>query len=100
MLARFVAGGVQALHVAVTGNHQARIRSLGMQYFARRLGADRVLYAEGVAEVDAAVALIGAQRLDRAMAAAFFGSPRRMERDLLGDAAKAMLDKADLAPIR
>lgn len=99
LLARLTPEQREKLHVAVTGNHQARVRSLGMQYFTRRVGADRVLYAEGVDDLDAAVALVGAQRLDRAMAAAFFGSPRRMERDLLGDAAKAILEKADLAPI-
>lgn len=100
LLQRLSAEQRAQLHVAVTGNHQARVRSLGMQYFTKRVGAERVLYAEGVSDVDAAIALVGAQRLDRAMAAAFFGSPRRMERDLLGDAAKAILEKADLAPIR
>ena len=100
LLARLTPEQRAQLRVAVTGNHQARVRSLGMQYFgapARR--GSRALRGRR-RDVDAAVALIGAQRLDRAMATAFFGSPRRMERDLLGDAAKAILDKADLAPIR
>lgn len=84
-----------ALHVAVTGDHQARIRSLPMQYFQKRFAdPDRVLYAEGVTEAEAAAALVGKQRLDRAMAQAFFGNPRRMQRDLLGDAAKSELANA------
>lgn len=99
LLARLTAEQRRHLHVAVTGNHQARVRSLGMQYFTHRVGAERVLYAEGVEDVDAAIAIVGTQRLDRAMAAAFFGSAHRMERDLLGDAAKSILDQTDLAPI-
>lgn len=87
----------RSLHVAVTGDHQARVRSLPMQYFQKRfVDADRVLYAEGVSDAEAAAALVGKQRLDRAMAKAFFGDPRRLQRDVLGDAAKAELAKAAL----
>lgn len=90
----------RALHVAVTGDHQARIRSMPMQYFQKRFAdPDRVLYAEGVVEAEPAAALIGKQRLDRAMAKAFFGNPRRMQRDLLGDAAKAELANVELERI-
>lgn len=88
------------LHVAVTGDHQARIRSLGMQYFQKRFqDEDRVLYAEGVEDAKEAAALVGTQRLAHALAAAFFGDPRRMQRDLLGDAAKTELASFDLRPI-
>lgn len=90
----------RSLHVAVTGDHQARVRSLPMQYFQKRFGdPDRVLYAEGVDEAEGAAALVGKQRLDRAMAKAFFGDPRRMQRDLLGDAAKTELARTELARI-
>ncbi|MBX3229890.1 MAG: hypothetical protein KIT84_06105 [Labilithrix sp.] len=87
------------LRVAVTGDHQARVRSLGMQYFTRRLGADRVLYAEGIDDAERAIALVAADRLDRDLARAFFGDETRLQRDLLGDAAKAVLATFDLAPI-
>lgn len=90
----------RTLHVAVTGDHQARIRSLPMQYFQKRFtDPDRVVYAEGIVEAEPAAALIGKQRLDRAMAKAFFGNARRMQRDLLGDAAKAELANVDLQRI-
>lgn len=90
----------RALHVAVTGDHQARIRSLPMQYFQRRFAdPDRVLYAEGIVDAEEAAALVGKQRLDRAMAKAFFGDPRRLQRDVLGDAAAAELAKTKLGRI-
>ena len=89
------------LHVVVAGVHQARARSLGMQYFRRRLDEPegierRVTYAEAVDTVDGALALVGTQRLDRCMARAFFGDENRLQRDILGDAAKRILDDADL----
>ena len=93
------------LHVVVTGDHQARVRSLGMQYFKKRFGEaegtdDRVAYAEGVTDVDEALALVGRRRLDVAIAKAFFGDARRLQRDVLGDAVHVLLKKRDLAPIR
>jgi hypothetical protein len=92
------------LQVVVTGDHQARVRSLGMQYFRKRFrepeGADEhVTYAEGVDDVDEALALVGTRRLDEAIAKAFFGDPKRLQRDVLGDAVHALLVDTDLAPI-
>ena len=89
----------------VTGDHQARTRSLGMQYFCRRLDepADsehRVTYAEGVSDEQSALALVGTRRLDRAVARAFFGDPQRLQRDILGDAAHALLAESKLPRIR
>ncbi|HWB74921.1 MAG TPA: hypothetical protein VG755_08190 [Nannocystaceae bacterium] len=89
------------LHVVVAGVHQARARSLGMQYFQRRLDEPegierRVTYAEAVDTVEGALALVGTQRLDRRMAHAFFGDENRLQRDILGDSAKRILDEADL----
>jgi hypothetical protein len=91
------------LQVVVAGAHQARERSLAMQYFHKRLGEpegleERVTYAENVADADQAVALVGARRFDRALAQAFFGDPRRLQRDVLGDAAAAHLAHLDLPP--
>jgi hypothetical protein len=92
------------LEVIVTGNHQARVRSLPMQYFKRRFNEPasterRVVYAEGVDNERDALALVGTRRLDRALSRAFFGEPWRMQRDLLGDSAQAKLEEAQLAPI-
>jgi hypothetical protein len=93
------------LQVVVTGDHQARVRSLGMQYFRKRFhepdGAEeRVTYAEGVDDADEALALVGKRRLDVAIAKAFFGDPRRLQRDVLGDAVHELLATTELAPIR
>lgn len=94
-----------ALHVVVAGDHQARVRSLAMQYYKRRLpepqGAEtRVSYAEGVSDERAAFALVGTQRLDRQIARAFFGEERRLQRDILGDAAAEQLASFELHEIR
>ncbi|MET0284145.1 MAG: hypothetical protein ABW352_06735 [Polyangiales bacterium] len=95
---------IERLQVVVTGNHQARIRSLPMQYFRARLrepeGEERrVTYAEAVSSEQEALALLGTRALDRAIADAFFGDPTRMQRDLLGDAAHDLLAELDLRPI-
>jgi hypothetical protein len=87
-----------ALHVVVAGVHQARERSLGMQYFERRFDEPndvdvRVTYAEAVTTVQEAVKLIGTHRFDEVLADAFFGDRRRLQRDLLGDAATRILDR-------
>ncbi len=93
------------LEVVVTGDHQARNRSLGMQYFQKRFGEEpgaeeRVAYGEGIEDADEAHALVGTRRLDNAVADAFFGDPKRLQRDVLGDAVHALLAKSDLSPIR
>jgi len=87
-----------ALRVVVTGDHQARARSLAMQYFRKRLAEPagvehRVLYGEAVATEDEARALVGKNRLDRRIARAFFGDETRLQRDILGDAAAAELER-------
>ena len=94
-----------SLQVVVTGDHQARNRSLGMQYFEKRLGEEpgaeeRVTYGEGVEDADEAHALVGTRRVDNAVAQAFFGDPKRLQRDVLGDAVHALLAKSDFSVIR
>jgi hypothetical protein len=94
----------EALHVVVTGDHQARVRSLAMQYFRKRLeerpgDEERVTFAEAVSSVEDALALVATCRLDRTLASAFFGDPRRLQRDVLGDAAASLLKATALAPI-
>ena len=103
-LARMDEGERRAFHVIVTGDHQARVRSLGMQYFQKLLreapGEEhRVAYAEGVTDEAEALALVGTQRLDRAIASAFFGDPKRLQQDVLGDAVKARLEVVELPKI-
>ena len=92
------------LRVVVAGAHQARARNLAMQYFAQRLGESpdlesRLTYAEGVDTPQAALDLLGVQRVDRAIADAFFGDPKRLQRDVLGDAAAKLLKQAKFSLI-
>jgi hypothetical protein len=93
-----------SLQVVVTGDHQARSRSLGMQYFKLRLreptdSEERVAYAEGVTDEKEAFELVGLRRLDHAVAAAFFGDRKRLQRDLLGDSAEELLREYPCQPI-
>jgi hypothetical protein len=84
----------RALQVVVTGDHQARARNLGMQYFQARLGVAaeaQVVYAEGITEEAEALALVGSRRLDAVLARAFFGDAKRLQRDVLGDAVRDRL---------
>jgi hypothetical protein len=86
------------LQVVVLGDHQARVRSLGMQYFQRRFletpGQDeRITYGENISVEAEAIALVGTRRFDRRVARAFFGDEKRLQRDVLGDAATACLDE-------
>jgi hypothetical protein len=88
------------LEVVVAGVHQARARSLGLQYFQKRFGEApeeerRVAYAEAASDVWQARELVGTRRLDRAIARAFFGDEKRLQRDVLGDAAARQLAHAN-----
>jgi hypothetical protein len=92
------------LEAIVTGAHQARASSLGMQYFQKRFGEPageerRVAYAESAQDVEAARTLAGTRRLDRSIARAFFGDAKRLQRDVLSDAAKTALDHSELKRI-
>jgi hypothetical protein len=98
------AAACRSLQVVVTGDHQARARSLAMQYFQRRFGEQpgeekRVSYAEGIEDAEEARALVGKRRFDRAIATAFFGDPTRLQRDVLGDAAASLLGALPLERI-
>jgi hypothetical protein len=45
---------------------------------------------------DEALALVGTRRLDRRVAAAFFGDPSRLQRDVLGDSVRERLKRVEL----
>ena len=96
LLARLDAHERQTFEVVVAGVHQARARSLAMQFFGKLLGEPpdverRLVYAENVADEAQAVALVATRQLDRALAGAFFGHPERLQRDILGDAVHEQL---------
>ena len=68
-----------------------------MQYFQLRFaeapGTDeRVTYGENISDEAEAIALVGTRHLDRRIARAFFGDEKRLQRDVLGDAAKRCLE--------
>lgn len=88
------------VNVVVAGAHQARARSLGMQYFGKLLGDDaelRLAYAESVETEEEAVQLVGTRRVDRMIGNAFFGDASRLERDVLGDSVKSRLHDYSLS---
>ncbi len=81
----------KALHVVVLGSRQPRQGNLQYAYFrklmGRRAGNRRLFYAEGVFTEKGARTLLGTILIDRDAAIAFFRNPKRLERDLLADAA-------------
>ncbi|HEX4461642.1 MAG TPA: hypothetical protein VIA18_26865, partial [Polyangia bacterium] len=86
------------------GVHQARARSLAMQFFGKLLDEPpdverRLVYAENVSDEAQAVTLMATRQLDRALAGAFFGHPERLQRDILGDAVHEQLATLKLPPL-
>ena len=83
--------------VVVGSSHQARENNIQMLYFQTLLGPGatvndhRLLYAESVYDAKNALDLLGTHVLDRAIASAFFASPNRMQKDLLGNAAERII---------
>jgi len=87
----------RALHVVVTGTHQARDRYLQMAYFRKALGEaqpveDRLVFCElefsqGPRIEDRAEQLLGTHLLDEAAALAIFTDRSRLQDDILGEEA-------------
>lgn len=91
------------LRVVVVEAPQARRADLGLEYFARLLGAPveggRIIFAESLYLTEGeqwALDHIAKQELDTAVATAFFDDPGRLDRDILGDAAVAYLNTLSL----
>lgn len=90
------------LSVVICGSHQPRYREATSQYFARLLGEeqgsaaereDRILFGEGLVDVDSALRLLAVHRVDQEASQMLFGDPRRLQEDLLADAAAAAVDE-------
>jgi hypothetical protein len=83
------------LRVIVMGSQMPRKDNLTVQYFARLLGepgeSKRIIYAESLYEEPRALSLLGTHLIDSAAAQGLFGDPLRLDRDLLGDAAREYL---------
>lgn len=84
------------LRVVVIGSAMPRRDNLAVQYFAWLLGesgeGERIIYAEGLFDEDRALNLLGTHLVDRDIGRQFFREPSRMQRDLLGDAARKILE--------
>lgn len=83
--------------VVVCGVHQARRGNVQMQYFRALLGSEassndrRLIFAESVEDLSGAIRTLAVHQLDKAISESFFGSPIRMQRDLLEDAAEDLI---------
>ena len=90
------------LYVVICGAHQPRYREAACQYFGRLLhqpegyGAereDRLVYGEGLCDVNAALDLLARHIVDQRASNLLFGDRRRLQEDLLADAANAEVRK-------
>jgi hypothetical protein len=95
------------LYVVICGAHQPRYREAACQCFGRLLhqpegsgaegsGAereDRLVYGEGLCDVDSALDLLARHIVDQRASNLLFGDRRRLQEDLLADAASTELRK-------
>jgi hypothetical protein len=85
------------LKVVVMGSAQPRRDHTAVQYFARLLGekgeGPRIVYAEATFDEARALNVLGNKLVDLRVGADFWGEPLRLERDLIGQAARAYLDE-------
>lgn len=83
--------------VVVLGPKQPRPGNVQYEYFRRAMGPGaegrRLWYAEGIFDKDGGMNLLGTILVDRGASIAFFNDPKRLERDLLADAARKHLDR-------
>ena len=90
------------LYVVICGAHQPRYREAACQYFGRLLHEpegsaaereDRLVYGEGLCDVDAALDLLARHIVDQRASNLLFGDRRRLQEDLLADAAATEVRK-------
>jgi hypothetical protein len=90
------------LYVVICGAHQPRYREATCQYFGQLLhqpegyGAereDRLVYGEGLCDVNAALDLLARHIVDQRASNLLFGDRRRLQEDLLADAARSEVRK-------
>jgi hypothetical protein len=90
------------LYVVICGAHQPRYREAACQYFGRVLhqpegsGAERenrLVYGEGLTDIDAALDLLARHIVDQRASNLLFGDRRRLQQDLLADASATELQK-------
>lgn len=90
------------LFCVVCSGHQPRYGELSKQYFrqylqARNIGdidwEHRLIYAEGVSEVDEALRLVAQRLVDARLGAALLGNSVRLNQDILSHAASVALER-------
>jgi len=90
------------VYVVICGAHQPRYREAACQYFSRLLHQpegsaaereDRLVYAEGLCDVDSALDLLARHIVDQRASNLLFGDRRRLQEDLLADAASTEVRK-------
>ena len=90
------------MYVVICGAHQPRYREAACQYFGRLLhqaessaaeGEDRLVYAEGLCDRQAALDLLARHIVDQRASNLLFGDRRRLQEDLLADAANTEVRK-------
>jgi hypothetical protein len=90
------------MYVVICGAHQPRYREAACQYFGRLLHQaassaaereDRLVYAEGLCDIEAALDLLARHIVDQRASNLLFGDRRRLQEDLLADAASTEVRK-------
>jgi hypothetical protein len=90
------------MYVVICGAHQARYREAACQYFGRLFHQaessaaereDRLVYAEGLCDIEAALDLLARHIVDQRASNLLFGDRRRLQEDLLADAATSEVRK-------
>jgi hypothetical protein len=90
------------LYAVVCGLHQPRYREAACQYFGQLLHEpegsaaereDRLVYGEGLADVDSALDLLARHIVDQRASNLLFGDRRRLQEDVLADAAATEVRK-------
>jgi len=90
------------LYVVICGAHQPRYREAACQYFGRLLHQpdgsaaereDRLVYAEGLCDVESALDLLARHIVDQRASNLLFRDRRRLQEDLLADAAATEVRK-------
>jgi|SRR6188472_588647 hypothetical protein len=90
------------LYVVICGSHQPRYREATCQYFGQLLHQpegyaaereDRLVYGEGLCDVNAALDLLARHIVDQRASNLLFADRRRLQEDLLADAARAEVRK-------
>jgi hypothetical protein len=85
----------QRLHVVVLGPKTPRPGNVRLEYFAYALGRDaidrRLIYAEGIPDVEDGLQVLAGLLADRAAGRDLFAEERRLERDMMADGAQAYL---------